>query len=114
MPAEEVGGRGQRVGGAGNNVAAAPALGVGAEFQIGGRHELGLADLARPRAPLRGSHEAVLDEHERVDQFGPIDLGAAAIIGERRESAEGGIAAGTGAEIVSRPQIATRTGPGTP
>ena len=40
-----------------------------------------------------------LDEHERVDQLSAVDLRSAAIVGERRQRAERGIAAQTGAEI---------------
>jgi hypothetical protein len=57
-------------------------------FQIGGRHELGLSDLARPGAALGWAQKAALDEHKRVDELGAVDLRSAAIVGERRQRAK--------------------------
>jgi hypothetical protein len=47
---EEVGGRGQHVGGAAQEIAAAVAVEIDRELDVGRRHELGLADFARPCA----------------------------------------------------------------
>src|SRR6202142_1898749 len=52
LRAQEIRGRRQRVGGTGNDVSPASPLSVDRVFQIGRRHELGLTDLTRPRAPL--------------------------------------------------------------
>src|SRR5664279_4949446 len=55
-------------------------------FVIRRRQELGLADFAGPIAfKVRGRHVAAVDDAERVEQFGLEFVGAAAVIGERRD-----------------------------
>ena len=84
--AQKIRGRRQRVGGTGNDVASASPLGVDGVLQVRRRHELGLSDLARPGAALGWAQKAALDERQRVDEFGPIDLRSAALIREGREA----------------------------
>ena len=76
---------------------------------------MGLADFARPGAmhPI-GRKIAAGDEAQRVEQFSLEVVGPAAIIGETRKRADRREIAGDGAEVVSSPQMATITPPGTP
>src|SRR5580692_3410992 len=92
--------RGQHVGHAVNEIAAAVAVVVDGEFQIGRRQELSLADLAGPGAVHVGwRHVAAVDDLERGKYLAAELVRPAAIVGQRNERADGGKVAVAGAEV---------------
>src|SRR5580693_5494443 len=92
--------RGQHVGHAVDEVAAAVAVIVHGEFQIGRRQELGLPDLAGPGAMHIGwRHVAAVDDLERGKYLAAELVRPAAIIGQRDQRADGGEVAVAGAEV---------------
>ena len=75
-------------GGAAQQIAAAVAVEIDGVLDVGRRHELGLADFAGPGAAhLRWRDIAALDDAQRIHQFGLEHVGAAAIVGQRRQRA---------------------------
>src|SRR3984885_601564 len=96
--------RGQHVGHAVDEVAAAVAVVVDGEFQIGRRQELGLADLAGPGAVHVGwRHVAAVDDLERGKHLAAELVRPAAIEGQRNERADGGEVAIVGAVVGLQP-----------
>src|ERR1700722_16884141 len=83
--------RGQHVGHAVDEIAAAIAVVIHGEFQIGRRQELGLPDLAGPGAVHVGRrHVAAVDDLEGCKYLAAELVRPAAIVGQRNERADGG------------------------
>src|ERR1700730_7460592 len=87
ITAKEMSGRGQNVGHAMNEIAAAVAVEIDREFKIRRRHKLGLADFAGPGAARAGRQVTALNEPQCVHEFRLEHVGAAAIVSERRQRA---------------------------
>ena len=97
---EIIGGGGEYVGDAVNEIAAAVAVVIDGVFEIGRRQELGLANLAGPSAAhFAGAHVAAVDDAQRIQELGPEFVRAAAIVGQRRQRAKGRESARVGAEV---------------
>src|SRR5579862_2757030 len=96
--------RGQHVGHAVDEIAAAVAVVVHGEFQIGRRQELGLADLAGPGAVHVGRrHVAAIDDLERGKYLAAKLVRPAAIVGQRNKRTDGGKIAVVGAVVGLQP-----------
>ena len=82
-------GRGQHVGRAAEQVAPAVPVEVHREADVGGGQELCLAELAMQAAAHLGRRQiAALDDLQRIHQLAREEIGAPAIVGERRERAQ--------------------------
>src|SRR5208282_1878142 len=97
---EVIGGGGEHVGHTVNEIAAAVAVVIDGVLEIGRRQELGLADLAGPGAAhVAGAYVAAVDDAQRIQELGPEFVRAAAIVGQRRQRANGRESARVGAEV---------------
>ena len=103
LPAEadqEVGGGGERVRNAVDEVAAAVAVEVDRVLEIIGSGELHAAEFAGPVADhVLDALVAAFDDAQRVEQLLAEEIGPPAVIGERRERAENIVVAEIGAEV---------------
>src|ERR1700686_3532839 len=83
--------RRQYIGCTAQQVATTVFVEVDREFDIGRRHELGLADLAGPGAAhFRWRKIATLHDAQRIHQLGPEHLRSPAIVGQRRQRTKRG------------------------
>src|SRR3954452_8122352 len=86
-----VGGRSQHIRCAAQEIAAAIAVEVYGVFQIGGWHELGLADLTRPRAShFRWRELTARHDPQRLHQLRTAPVGSPAVISQRCERTDRG------------------------
>ncbi len=103
LPAEadqEVGGGGERVGHAVDQIAAAVAVEVDGVLEIVGGGELHAAELAGPVADHAvDGLVAALDDAQRVEQLRAEEIGPAAVIGECGDGAENLVVAEIAAEV---------------
>ncbi len=103
LPAEAhkvVRGRTDHVRHAAQQVALAVAVIIDRVFDVFGRHHLGLAEFAGPRADhFRGHQIAALDQSQGVEQMAAEHVRAPAVIGKRGERADRIVLAHAGAEI---------------
>src|SRR5215467_8551747 len=91
---EIVGGRGQHVGDAVNEIAPSVAIEVDRKLDVGARQELGLAELARPGAPHPSDAEvAALENSQRRHQLVLKLLGTAAVVCQRSDRTNDRLAA---------------------
>ncbi len=93
-------GRADHIGRRRQHVAAAVAVIIHGVVEIVPRQKLRLTEFARPRADhLRHGEIAAVDDLQGCDQFGAEHVGAAAIIGERRQRLDRRQLARVGAEV---------------
>ncbi len=100
MMFEEVRRGGEHVGHAFDEVPLAVAVIVDGEIDVVARHELHLADFARPcPVHLRRGQVAAVEDRQRRHQLGAELVRPPAIVGERRQRLQRGEVAEIGAEI---------------